>query len=99
MKKLTSMMMAALLYPAVAHASDGCKVEDWKWSNPIPTMLVIEGVTTCEAGSIILRLYEGEGGAFIGVERAFIRGYTFKALRTATNKPKALFVKYVIKER
>lgn len=99
MKKLILILIAGLLYPAVAHASDGCKVEDWKWSTPLSTMLVIEGVTTCEAGSIILRLYEGEGGAFIGVERAFIRGYTFKALRTATNKPKALFVKYVIKGR
>lgn len=91
-------LAAVFLWPTAVHAED-CKIEDWKWSAPIPNILIIEGVSTCETGRLTLRLYEGDGGAFIGVETAFIRGFAFKAMRTATAKPSALTIKYTIKRR
>lgn len=98
MKKLLPMLAAALLCPTATHAED-CKVEVWKWSAPLPTMLVIEGVTTCKTGKIVLRLYEGEGGPFLGIETDYIEGHTFKAMRVGDSKPKALAIKYVIERQ
>ena len=51
-----------------------CEVEDWRWSGPSGGYLTIEGVTTCDTGRIMLRLYEGEGGKFLGVANSRIRG-------------------------
>ena len=87
-----------MLWSGVAHSAE-CKIEEWTWSSPLPTVLIIEGVTTCESGELILRLYRGEGGSFFGVERDYIEGHTFKVIRTATQKPKSLAIKYVIKAR
>ena len=96
MNKLIPILAAAVLWPAAVNASD-CKIEDWKWSTLAPTMLIIEGVTTCETGEVVLRLYEGEGGAFVGVETAYIQGHTFKTMRAVSARPKALAIKYTIK--
>ena len=86
------------MWPAGAVANS-CKVEDWKWSTPLPNILQIEGVATCEAGQIILRLYEGEGGKFLGVDTAYIEGYAFQSIATGIPRPSALYIKYVIKGR
>ena len=66
---------------------------------PLLSALEIQGVTTCEEGQIILRLYEGEGGKFLGVDTAYIEGYAFTSISTGISKPSALAIKYVIKGR
>ena len=95
MRFFTPVLAAALLSPAAAHAAE-CKIEDWKWSSLAPTVLVVEGTTTCKTGEIVLRLYEGEGGAFVGVETAYIQGYAFKTIRKVTAQPSVLAIKYTI---
>lgn len=96
MKKIVLTAAVALLWPASAVA-DACKVEDWKWSTPLAGALKIEGVATCEEGEIILRLYEGKGGKFLGVDKAYIEGFAFTSISTGIPKPSALAIKYVIK--
>lgn len=98
MRKFVLAAVAALLWPA-GTVADSCKVKDWKWSTPLPGALKIEGVATCESGQIILRLYEGKGGKFLGVDTAYIEGYAFRSLSTGIPKPSALHIKYVIKGR
>lgn len=95
MRFLPLVLAAALLSSSAAYAAD-CKIEDWKWSSLAPTVLVVEGTTTCKTGEIVLRLYEGEGGAFIGVETAYIQGYAFKTIRKVTAQPSTLAIKYTI---
>ena len=40
-------------------------------------VLSVEGVATCDEGHARLRLYEGEGGAFLRVAGGFIEGHTY----------------------
>ncbi len=95
--------LALCMAPGVALACDDhfgkCEIEDWKHTyTEMMEALVIDGVTTCDAGEIRLRLYDGEGDAreFIGVETAYIDGHIFKAMLLQVEKPKVLSVKYSI---
>ena len=79
----------AVFWPTIAAACDDhvgkCKIEE---------------VATCNTGQIRLRLYDGKGEArkFIGVESAYIRGHTFKAIKLQAAKPRALSIKYSIEQ-
>ena len=98
MRSLT-MAMAACTLAAGAASAEECAVEDWRHSYiAVMQALTVEGVTTCKAGTIQLRLYDGEGEArrFIGVETAYIEGYIFEAILLQAEKPEALSIKYNI---
>ena len=76
-----------------------CQIEDWNYSYiDMMQAIQIDGVVTCDAGQIRMRLYDGEGGAakFIGVERAYIRGHTFQAMKLPVARPSALSIRYSI---
>ena len=79
-----------------------CEIEDWKHTY-IRTMeaLQIDGVATCDAGEIRLRLYDGEGDArqFLAVDTAYIEGHIFKTILLQVEKPHALSIKYSIEPR
>ena len=99
----TVLALALCLAPGMALACDDhigkCEVEDWKASyTPMMQALQIDGVATCDAGRIRLRLYDGKGEArkFVGVETAFIKGHIFKAIKMQVAKPAALSIKYSI---
>ena len=77
-----------------------CEIEDWKHTyTSMMQALTIDGVATCDAGEIRLRLYDGDGDTrkFIGVDTAYIEGHIFKAILLQVEKPKALAIKYSIK--
>ena len=63
-------------------ASVACEVEDWRWYHTKALKVMgVEGVATCDSGSLTLRAYDqkGETREFLGVERATIEGGIFKA--------------------
>lgn len=103
MRKALVAALALYLAPYAASACDDhvgkCEIEDWR-SNYTGVMqaLTIEGVATCNAGIVRLRLYDGEGDArkFVGVETAYIEGHIFSAIKLQIAKPKALSIKYSI---
>ena len=78
-----------------------CEIEDWSHAyTPTMQALTIDGVATCDAGEVRLRLYDGEGDdrKFLAVDTAYIEGHIFKALVLhVESKPKALSIKYSIK--
>ena len=76
-----------------------CDVEDWRWSGPTGGYLTIEGVATCDTGRIRLRLYEGEGGKFLGVASSGIKGHTFEAIATDIKSVSTVAIKYTIEPR
>ena len=76
-----------------------CEVEDWRWSGPLGGYLTIDGVATCDTGRIRLRLYEGEGGKFLGVANSSIKGHTFEAIATDIKSASAVAIKYSIEPR
>ena len=76
-----------------------CEIEDWRWSGPIGGYLTIDGAATCDTGRIRLRLYEGEGGKFLGVASSSIRGHTFEAIATDVKSASAVAIKYSIEPR
>ena len=78
-----------------------CEVEDWRWYSilGLGNVLSLEGVTTCDAGRITLRLYEGEGGKFLGVASSGITGHTFVAIATDVKSASAMAIKYSIEPR
>ena len=95
--------LALCMAPGVALACDDhvgkCEIEDWKHTyTGMMEALVIDGVTTCDAGEIRLRLYDGEGDdqEFVGVETAYIDGHIFKAMLLQVEKPQALSIKYSV---
>lgn len=59
---------AAALWPAAVFAQD-CKLEHWKTRhNAVMGMFIIEGITTCDSGRIIMKLFDGEGeGKKLGI--------------------------------
>ena len=101
MRKLMLILTAALFGVGVANACDDhhgqCEVEDWRWYSVSGGMVMLEGVTTCNAGQVILRLYQGEGGAFLGVADGFIEGHAFQAMATNLDTPSTVAIKYSIK--
>ena len=96
---ITAFCLASTAALACDDHTGMCEVEDWRWSGPSSGYLTIEGVATCNTGRIILRLYEGEGGKFLGVATSSIRGHTFEAIATDVKSASAVAIKYSIEPR
>ena len=100
MRTALATMMAAALSVGPALACDDhhgvCEIEDWRWQSMVGGMLMIDGAATCNEGRVILRLYGGEGGPFLGVADGYIEGHAFQALATDIPKPNVLAIKYSI---
>lgn len=101
--RLIGFVAAASLASGGALACDDhtgkCEIEDWKHDyTAVMQALTIDGVATCNAGTVRLRLYDGAGDArkFVGVETAYIKGHIFKAIVLPAAKPTALSIKYSI---
>ena len=101
----TPLLAALALYlaPGIALACDDhvgkCEIEDWKPNyTAVMQAITIDGVVTCDTGTIRLRLYDGEGEArkFVGVKTAYIEGHIFKTILLQVERPKALSIKYSI---
>ena len=86
MKMNKYLLILALLFfgwTAIAHDEAGqCQIEDWRWSHTL-NYLTIEGVTACDSGKIIMRIYEGsgDGAQFIGNDIAYIEGHAFTIIK------------------
>lgn len=93
--------LAACLVATGALACDDhhgdCEIEDWR-SLDVFESLLIEGVTTCDSGSITIRLYdEADGGSrYLGNATGFIEGHAFSAIANDVKEPAALAIKYSI---
>ena len=101
MRKALAAALALCLAPFAASACDDhigkCEVEAWRWSGPTRGYLTIDGAATCDAGLITIRVYEGEGGRFLGVATGIVEGHAFKAIATDVKSAKAVAIKYSIK--
>lgn len=86
MKRVVFCALAASLIlagGAVAHDTSpgACKVEEWRWWHTKALRVMgIEGVTTCDTGTVNLRAYDQKDGGriFLGVGSTFIEGRIFK---------------------
>ena len=80
---ILSLVFVALISSSHAQA---CTIEDWTWRwEPTIESVIIQGVTTCESGKLILRLYDlDEKGKerFLAVDRSYIEGFTFETYVT-----------------
>ena len=61
--------------------------------------VMLDGVATCDEGQIGLRLYEGEGGKFLGADTAYIRQHIFQAAIQGIQNPADIAIKYSIKPK
>lgn len=85
MKRLTTALCASVLVMGTAGACDDhhgeCTIEDWRWNSvPGTDFVMLDGVATCDKGKAALRLYEGEGGKFLGSDTAYIEQHIFQAM-------------------
>ena len=100
MRTLATTIAIGLLSTGAALACDDhfgtCQIEDWRWYQ-LGDSMVVDGVTTCDTGQIRFRVYEGQGESarFLGIDRAYIKGHTFKALVSRIS-PSAPSIKYSI---
>ena len=101
MKRLIVALCVGVLAMGTAGACDDhhgtCEVEDWRyWHLPAARLLGIEGVATCDTGTIRARIYRGpeENQEFIGISEGLIEGHTFMLSAVAVHeKPAELFLK------
>ena len=104
MRGLIVAATAGLLCTGIAQACDdhhgACEIEDWRWYS-VADYLNIEGVATCDAGRIRIRLYEGDGDkpTFIGTADGRIKGHTFEAIGQNIQPPQSVSIKYSIEPR
>ena len=77
-------LAASLILAGAARAHDtspgACQVEDWRWWHTKALRVMgIEGVATCDAGTVNLRAYDQRDGKriFLGVGSTFIEGRIF----------------------
>ena len=102
MRGLMAAAMAGILCAGIAQACDDhhgtCEIEDWRWYSAAGSFLMIEGVATCDAGHVRIRLYEGEGDKpnFPGTAQGFIEGHSFEAIAQNIQPPETLSIKYSI---
>ena len=101
MRGLIPAVAAGLLVAGTAGACDdhhgACEIEDWRWYST-GDYLSIEGVATCDAGRIRIRLYEGKGDKpkFIGIADGRITGHVFEAIGQNIQPPDSVSIKYSI---
>lgn len=103
MKRIALGVGALLMGAGAAIACDDhvgqCEIEDWTHTyTAVVQSLRIDGVATCDAGQVRLRLYDGEGETrkLVGVDTAYIEGHIFQALLLPVEKPATLSIKYSI---
>ena len=105
MRGLIAAVAAGLLGVNIAQACDdhygACEIEDWRWYTAAGSFLMIEGVATCNAGHIRIRLYEGEGDKpkFLGTAEGLVKGHVFDAIGQNIREPQTLSIKYSIEPR
>ncbi len=96
---ITAFCLASTAALACDDHTGTCEIEDWKHTyTSVVQALTIEGVATCNTGTLRIRLYDGEGDArkFFGVETTYIEGHIFKGIMLQAEKPQALSIKYSI---
>ena len=79
---ITAFCLASTAALACDDHTGTCEIEDWKHTyTSVVQALTIEGVATCNTGTVRIRLYDGEGDArkFFGVETTYIEGTSSKA--------------------
>ena len=102
MKRLMApLLCAGVITAGTAMACDDhhgeCAIEDWRWLavNGMNSILV-NGVATCNEGKLALRIYEGEGGKFLGSETTYIDQHIFQGLFMGVESPSDFAIKYSI---
>ena len=93
---ITAFCLASTAALACDDHTGTCKIEDWRWSGPTGGYLTIDGAATCDAGWITIRVYEGDGGRFLGVATGEVRGHAFEAIATDVKSASAIAIKYSI---
>ena len=74
-----------------------CTIEDWRWENSSIGAIFLDGVATCNEGAITLRLYDGEGGEYLGSTTGYINHHVFEAfVDNAYASNNTLSIKYGI---
>ena len=75
-----------------------CEIEAWRWFDPMPGMLTIEGSASCDFGLASIRLFEQEGDEqrFLGVARGIIEGHVLQAIASEIDKPQNLAIRVSI---
>ena len=102
MRRLIAAATASLLCAGIVQACDdhhgACEIEDWRYVAKSGDKLMLEGVTTCDEGRIIFRLYDGDGDAakFLGTDDTYIEGHVFKTYASDIPPPRTLSIKYSI---
>ena len=99
--RLTMAAAAFALAVGTAQACDDhdgtCEIEDWRWQSiAVMDAVMLDGVATCNEGRIALRLYEGEGGKFLGADTAYIDQHIFQAAIQGIKSPSDIAIKYSI---
>ena len=101
MRWLIPTAVAGLLFAGIAGASDDhhgtCEIEDWRWYGELD-ILSIEGVTTCNAGHIRIRVYDNKR-KFPGIMHGYIQGHSFVAMGLNIQPSESLSIKYSIEPR
>ncbi len=99
---LAPLLCGSLLAAGTAYACDDhhgeCSIEDWRWIE-IAGMnsVLVDGSATCDEGEMALRIYEGEGGQFLGSTKAHVEQHIFQALFLGVQSPGDIAIKYSIK--
>ena len=94
----TTLALASSISFACEDHHGTCEIEDWRW-NPVPgtDFVMLDGVATCDKGKVALRLYEGDGGKFLGTDTAYIEQHIFQAMVQGIQSPNDIAIKYSIK--
>lgn len=83
---ITVMLMAGLLNSVPSIACDDhvgkCEIEGLLWNISHEGIMDLQGVTTCDNGRVIIRIYEkiGEDERFLGTTTGYIEGHAFIAV-------------------
>ena len=91
-------LSALAAWPCDDHVGT-CAIEAWRAAGPTARIITIEGVTTCDSGYVIIRVYETGSGeeTFIGVADGLIQGHAFTAhAMEIDNEFQSLSIKYSI---
>jgi uncharacterized protein len=82
---------------AVEPTSNGCKIEDWNYTEKARSVY-LNGTTTCSSGKLIYALYDASSGAFIASDYTYIEGFAFQSY-TDGFVPSTLRIKYSIEPK
>ena len=94
---ITAFFLASTAALACDDHTGTCEIEDWRWSGPIGGYLTVDGAATCDTGWITIRVYEGDGGRFLGIATGEVKGHAFEAIATDVTSAEAVAIKYSIK--